>query len=40
MKIDDKGNIVDYDIFPSFIKSKKKMTYEDLNEMFKGNMYD
>ena len=33
MKIDNKGNVVDYDIFPSFIKSRKKMTYKCVNDI-------
>ena len=40
MKIDDKGNVVDYDIFPSFIKSKKKMTYEKVNDIIMRNVID
>ena len=37
MEIDEKGNVVNYKVVDSIIKSKKKMTYEDLNEIFKGN---
>lgn len=33
MEIDPKGNIVDFDIFESFIKSRKKMTYKDVNDI-------
>jgi len=33
MKIDDKGNIGDYDIFPSVIKSRKQMTYKNVNKI-------
>ena len=33
MEIDHKGNIVDYDIFESYIKSNKKMTYDDVNKI-------
>lgn len=33
MKIDSRGKIVSYDIFPSYIKSKKKMTYEAVNDI-------
>jgi len=40
MKIDNKGNIVDYDIFPSFIKSKKKMTYGKVNDIIMRNIID
>ena len=31
MKIDKQGHIVSYDIFPSYIKSNKKMTYDKVN---------
>ncbi len=31
MSIDDKGNVLKYDIFPSIIRSRKKMTYEEVN---------
>ena len=40
MKIDDKGNIVDYDIFPSYIKSRKKMTYKKVNDIIMRNIVD
>ena len=40
MKIDDKGNVVDYDIFPSFIKSRKKMTYKKVNDIIMRNIVD
>jgi len=33
MEIDKNGKVVNYDIFPSFIKSNKKMTYSDVNEI-------
>lgn len=33
MKINNKGKVVSYDIFPSYIKSKKKMTYEAVNDI-------
>ena len=33
MKIDHKGKVVDYDIFPSYIKSSKKMTYKKVNDI-------
>ena len=32
VKIDDAGNIVSYDIFPSIINNRKRTTYEDCNE--------
>ena len=40
MKIDDKGNVVDYDIFPSYIKSKKRMTYKKVNDIIMRNTID
>ena len=40
MKIDDKGNVVDYDIFPSYIKSRKKMTYKKVNDIIVRNIID
>ncbi len=33
MEIDSRGKVVDYDIFPSYIKSHKKMTYSDVNQI-------
>lgn len=33
MEIDKAGKVVNYDIFPSYIKSKKKMTYANVNEI-------
>lgn len=33
MKIDTRGKIVDHDIFPSVINSKKKMTYKNVNKI-------
>ena len=33
MEIDHKGKIVNYDIFPSYIISKKKMTYTEVNDV-------
>ena len=33
MKIDANGEIKDYDIFPSVIKSKKQMTYKNVNKI-------
>lgn len=33
MEIDSRGNIIDYDIFPSYIKSCKKMNYEAVNDI-------
>lgn len=37
MIINDKGNIVKYDIFPSIIRSRKKMTYECVNKVLEEN---
>ncbi len=33
MEINNKGKVVNYDIFPSYIKSRKKMTYEAVNDI-------
>ncbi len=33
MKINHAGDIISYDIFPSYIKSRKKMTYHEVNEI-------
>lgn len=33
MEIDKTGHVVSYDIFPSFIKSRKKMTYSAVNDI-------
>ena len=38
MEIDDKGNIVNYDIFESVINSKKKMTYTCVNQILEENI--
>ena len=38
MKIDQKGKVVDYDIFPSYIKSSKKMTYSKVNDLLMRNL--
>ena len=37
MIIDNKGNVTKYDIFPSIIKSRKKMTYESVNKILEEN---
>ena len=37
MEIDHKGNVVNFDIFPSYIKSCKKMNYDDVNTILKTN---
>ena len=33
MEINEKGKVVDYDIFTSYIKSRKKMTYKKVNDV-------
>ena len=33
MEIDNKGNTLKYDVFPSIIKSRKKMTYKNVNKI-------
>lgn len=38
MEIDASGKIVDYDIFESFIKSCKKMTYKAVNSILEDNI--
>ena len=38
MKIDNKGKVLDYDIFPSYIKSNKKMTYKCVNKILEENI--
>ncbi len=38
MKINNKGHIVSYDIFPSYIKSQKKMTYDNVNLILEKNI--
>ena len=40
MEINPKGKLVQYKIVNSVIKSKKKMSYEELNEFFNGNEID
>lgn len=37
MLINNKGKVIDYDIFPSYIKSRKKMTYACVNEILEKN---
>ena len=37
MIIDDKGDIGHYEIFKSIIRSRKKMTYEEVNKILEGN---
>ena len=38
MEIDNTGKRVDYEIFPSFIKSRKKMTYKCVNSILEDNV--
>ena len=38
MKINNQGKVVDYDIFPSYIKSRKKMTYKNVNDILVRNI--
>ena len=40
MEIDKNGKVVDYDIFPSVIKSKKQMTYKKINDIIERNIVD
>ncbi len=37
MLINPEGKVIDYDIFPSYIKSRKKMTYACVNEILEKN---
>ncbi|MDD2181138.1 MAG: ribonuclease R [Bacilli bacterium] len=37
MEINDKGNVINYDIFESVIKSKKQMTYDSVNQILEDN---
>ena len=38
MDINEQGKVVNYDIFPSYIKSSKKMTYECVNQILMNNI--
>lgn len=38
MTIDGKGNVVKYTIFPSIIRSRKKMNYDAVNMLLEDNM--
>ena len=40
MEFDKNGKRVSYDIFPSYIKSNKKMTYEHVNNLLMRNIVD
>ena len=37
MTIDNNGNVIHYDIYPSVIRSRKKMTYEEVNKILEEN---
>lgn len=34
MEIDNEGNVIDYEITPSYIKSKARLDYDDVNKLF------
>ena len=38
MKYSSEGKLLDYDIFPSYIKSSKKMTYKNVNKIIMENV--
>ena len=38
MEIDDKGNVLDSEIFESYIKSRKQMTYKNVNKILNENV--
>ena len=38
MEIDDKGNIIDYEIFESYIKSRIQMTYKKVNKIIEEDI--
>lgn len=40
MEINEKGNIVDYDIYESVINSKKRMTYRAVNDILEKNIVE
>lgn len=40
MKINKEGKVLNADIFPSYIKSAKKMTYEKVNDIIMRNIVD
>ena len=40
MDIDSNGNVIKYDIFPSYIKSSKKMTYKKVNDILMRDIVD
>lgn len=38
MEIDPKGNVITYDIFESVIRSRKQMTYQNVNQILENNI--
>ena len=38
MKINESGKVITYDIFPSYIKSRKQMTYKKVNDILMRNI--
>ena len=38
MEIDSTGEVVEYDIFPSVIRSRKQMTYKNVNKIIEENI--
>ena len=38
MTIDGNGKVISYDIFPSYIKSRKQMTYKNVNKILDENI--
>ncbi len=38
MTINPQGKVIDYDIFPSYIKSRKQMTYTNVNKILMENI--
>lgn len=38
MTINPKGKVISYDIFPSYIKSRKQMTYKNVNKILEENV--
>lgn len=38
MTIDSNGKVINYDIFPSYIKSRKQMTYKNVNKILDKNI--
>ena len=40
MEINEKGDVVNYNVFPSVIKSKLRMTYKKVNDILEKNIAD